>query len=57
MEVNELLRDLRHAQFYGSVELKFEAGNVVLIRKTETMKANLENCRGTRGIADDIQQV
>lgn len=34
----KLLRELEAGKFYGSLELKFEAGIVVLIRKTETFK-------------------
>lgn len=36
--VKQVLTDLNKERFFGSVELKFEAGNVVLIRKTETIK-------------------
>jgi hypothetical protein len=41
------LDDLERQQFYGSVELKFEAGRIVLIRKTETIKPN--DYRNNRG--------
>jgi hypothetical protein len=34
----EMLRQLEAAHFYGSVEIKYEAGIVVLIRKSETLK-------------------
>lgn len=34
----KLLKDLMDKKFYGSVEIKFEAGNVVIIRKTESIK-------------------
>jgi len=37
-EMVQLLRQLEQARFYGSVELKYEAGRVVLIRKSETFK-------------------
>ncbi len=37
-EPNQLLRQLEESRFYGSVELKYEAGRVVLVRKTETFK-------------------
>jgi len=42
--LNELARD----RFYGSVEIKFEAGKPVLLRKTETIKPT-EDCRENRG--------
>jgi hypothetical protein len=35
-ELIPLLRHLEQSRFYGSVELKYEAGRVVLIRKSET---------------------
>lgn len=38
---------LSRERFYGFVELKFEAGQIVLLRQTETIK--LENCRDNRG--------
>jgi hypothetical protein len=40
-----LVRD----RFYGSVEIKFEAGKPVLLRKTETIKPTKEGNRDTRG--------
>ncbi len=36
--VKQVIADLGKERFFGSLELKFEAGNVVLIRKTETIK-------------------
>ena len=47
-----LLADLERERFYGSVEVKFEAGKVVLLRKTETIKPRDENCRDNRGSQD-----
>src|SRR5262245_55173089 len=34
----ELLQQLVKQNFYGSVEFKFEAGSIVLLRKPETIK-------------------
>jgi len=34
----KMLADLEQQKFYGTLELKFEAGKVVLIRKTESFK-------------------
>ena len=48
----EILRELEKVGFYGSVEIKFEAGRVVLIRKTETIRPTVENCRENRGAHD-----
>ena len=53
MAVNEILRSLEQSRFYGTVELKFEAGRVVLIRKTETLKPSAQDCRDNRGEADE----
>jgi hypothetical protein len=36
--VKKLVADLREKRFYGSLELKFEDGLLVLIRKTETIR-------------------
>lgn len=51
MAVNDLLRSLEQSRFFGTLELKFEAGRVVLIRKTETMKP-ADNRRDNRGAED-----
>jgi hypothetical protein len=37
-DVERLHAELEAARFYGSLELKYEAGRIVLIRKTETFK-------------------
>jgi hypothetical protein len=37
-ELAELLTKLGTDRFYGSVELKFEAGKLVMIRRTENLK-------------------
>ena len=38
LEITELTRNLEQSKFYGSLELKYEAGRLVLIRKTETFR-------------------
>ena len=48
-KVIELLKELEHTKFYGGLEIKFEAGHVVLVRKTETIKPTKEDFRDTRG--------
>jgi len=41
-ETIELIRHLVRERFYGAVTIKFEAGNVVYLKKEETIKpANL----------------
>jgi hypothetical protein len=37
-EISELARELERSRFYGSLELKYEDGRLVLIRKTETFR-------------------
>lgn len=37
-KLKELLDELSEEGFYGEVSVKFEAGRVVIARKTETMK-------------------
>jgi len=34
----QIIKDLIQKQFYGIIELQFEAGKIVLIRKSETIK-------------------
>jgi hypothetical protein len=42
--VEMVLREFTRARLYGAVEVKFEAGRVVLIRKSESIKpADLNN--------------
>jgi len=45
--ITEILRELESNRFYGSVEIKFEAGRIILLRKTETIKPN--DYRDNRG--------
>ncbi len=52
MEVNPiqaLLQEMARRRFYGSLEIKLEAGKVVLLRKTETIKPTPESYRDNRG--------
>ena len=46
--VTEVLHDLERQRFYGSVEIKYEAGRVVLLRKTETIKPDYRENRGIK---------
>lgn len=47
--VEQVVAELTQARFYGSLEIKFEAGKVVLLRKTETIRPNPEDYRNNRG--------
>ncbi len=48
----EILHEQEQKGFYGSLEIKLEAGRVVLIRKTETIRPTVENYRISRGKND-----
>jgi hypothetical protein len=48
-----LLNDLERASFWGSLEIKFEGGNIVLIKKTETLKPNQRGNRGDDRVRTD----
>lgn len=37
-DVTQLIAQLTSQRFYGSLEIKFEAGRIVLLKKTETVK-------------------
>ena len=50
--VERVLNELARDRFYGSVEIKFEAGKPVLLRKTETIKP-AEYCRENRGTSNE----
>ncbi len=45
--ITKLLRDFEQQRFYGGLEIKFESGRMVLIRKTENIKP--EDRRDDRG--------
>ncbi len=34
----EMLREMFSTQYYGSLEIKFEAGKVTIVKKTESIK-------------------
>ncbi len=51
--VIQLLRELERQRFYGSLEIKLEAGRITLLRKTETLKPAADNCRNNRGTKDE----
>lgn len=49
ISLTQLIEEVTRAGFYGSVEIKFEAGKPVLFRKTETIKPSNEGGRNNRG--------
>ena len=54
-ELTELLRELEATRFFGSLELKFESGHVVLLKKTETLKPTQPSYGDNRGTNDRNQ--
>ena len=54
--LTHILEELEERRFYGSLEVKLEAGKVVLLRKTETIKPTEENCRDNRGKQNEHYQ-
>jgi hypothetical protein len=48
-ELIQLLRQLEASRFYGSVEVKFEVGQITVIRKTESIKPGASDHRNNRG--------
>jgi hypothetical protein len=52
--IADILRDLERIRFFGSIEIKYEAGRVVLVRKTETIKPP---CRDTRGETNEHESI
>ena len=40
-----MLRKLERDKFFGALEVKFEAGRVVIIKKTETLKPSSRDKR------------
>lgn len=52
----KLLRQLESARFFGSVEVKFEAGQITVIKKTESIKPTANNHRDSRGMGNDQSQ-
>ena len=49
------LHQLEQSRFYGVLEVKFEAGNVVLLKKTETFKPTHPGYGENRGIHERNQ--
>lgn len=50
--IRKILDELEQRRFYGTLEIKYERGHIVLMRKTETIKPEDKNCRDTRGKYD-----
>ena len=52
-ELIAMLKQLEGSKFYGSLELKLEAGRVVLIRKSETFKPTEPNYGNNRSASHE----
>lgn len=55
-ELRQMLDTLEREKFYGSLELKLEAGRVVLIKKSETFKPTSSNYGDNRGSSHEHNQ-
>lgn len=44
-DIAKLLQEVRQTHFWGSIQLDYQDGALVLIRKTETLKPRKENNR------------
>jgi hypothetical protein len=55
-DLAQLLRELEATCFFGSLELKFESGHVVLLKKTETLKPTQLSYGDNRGTAYERNQ-
>jgi len=42
-DMNATLRELGRTHFFGAIEIKMEDGKIVLIRKTENYKPQMEH--------------
>ncbi len=54
-DIPQMLAELSQERFYGALELKFENGHLVVIKKTETLRA-FRNHRENRGRVNDTQR-
>ena len=50
-ELITMLKQLEGSKFYGSLELKLEAGRIVLIKKSETFKPTEPNYGNNRSVS------
>jgi hypothetical protein len=50
--ITDFLRDLEQSRFYGSVELKYENGQITIARKSQSIKfdAPYRNNRGNSNV-------
>jgi hypothetical protein len=50
-KAQEVLRELERTRFWGSIQFDYQDGQIILLRKTQTMKLNSQprgNTNGTR---------
>jgi len=48
-DLQQMLSDIERTKFYGSIEVKFEAGKAVLIKRSETFKPTSNSYGYNRG--------
>lgn len=54
--LGDLLAELERERFYGTLEVKLEAGKVVLIRKCETFKPTSNSYGDNRGDSNERER-
>ncbi len=52
-DVHQLLRDLTREKFFGSVEIRYEAGHIATIKKTESLKVSGDEPSRFREVSDE----
>jgi hypothetical protein len=53
MTLTDLLRSLEQGRFYGTLELRYESGRIVLAKRCESLKLSEQDYRNNRGEADE----
>jgi hypothetical protein len=52
-DVHAFLRDLTRDKFFGSVEIRYEAGHIATIKKTESLKVSGDDPIRFREVGSD----
>lgn len=55
-DIPQMLAELSQERFYGALELKFENGHLVVIKKTQTLRAFPVSHRENRGSSNETRR-
>lgn len=55
-DIPAVIDELRRQRFYGSLELKFESGNLVVVKKTQTFRPSPVSHRENRGSSNETRR-